>query len=125
MPNALSEYRAPLKPLLSSSTLDTPDDASPEGDLNRLPTFSNGLVCAEAPSVVPEDTVMVEGLAPPRYGDGGRTRLLTGGAEVILDVGINREEGGSLPPPAIEVAARCRRRRSAMGKARAAVVMAS
>jgi hypothetical protein len=68
---------------------------------------------------------MTEEPALPRCGCGRCARLLTGGAELIFEVNVNEEEGGCIPPPTIEVAARCRRRRNAMGKARAAVVMAS
>jgi hypothetical protein len=78
MPNALSEYRAPLK-LPSSSTLDTRKDASPKGTRSTFPASTNGVVRVNAPSV-------------PRCGSGGGVRLLTGGAEFNLDVEVNREE---------------------------------
>ena len=122
MPNALSEYRAPLKPL-SSSTLDKRKDASPEGGRKRPPAFANGSVFTEASSIIREDRGTAEGPAPLRCGARG-ARLLTGGAEFIFDVSVSKEEGFP-PPPMIELDARCLRRRSAMGKARAAVVMAS
>ena len=124
MLNALREYRAPSK-LLSASTLGVRKDATPEGARNRLPVFANGFVCAEASSSIREDRGMAEEPASPRCGGGRCGRLLTGGAEPIFDIDVNGEEDGYLPPPTIEVAARCRRRRSAMGKASAAVVMAS
>ena len=123
MQNALREYRAPSK-LLSSSTLDVRNDATPEEARNRLPAFANGFVCAEASSSIREDRGVADEPASPRCGGGRCNRLLTGGAESIFDVDVNVKDG-YFPPPTIEVAARCRRRRSAMGKARAVVVMAS
>ena len=65
MPNALDEYRAPLK-LPSFSTLDTGEDASPEGARNTLPAFANGVVCAGAPTVSREGRGIAEGTVYPR-----------------------------------------------------------
>jgi len=117
MPNALSEYRAPLK-LPSFSTVDTRKDASPEGARNTLPAFANGVVCADAPSV----RGIAEGTVTPQWCGGAR--LLTGGEEFNFDVDVNREDMRP-SPPMIELAARCCRRRKARGRARAAVVTAS
>jgi hypothetical protein len=122
MPNALSEYRAPLK-LSSFSTPDTREDASLGGARNTLLTsFANCVVCAGAPSVPRGDRGIAEGtVIPPWCGSGGGARLLTGGDEFNLDVDVNKED----VPPMIELAARCCRRRKARGRARAAVVTAS
>ena len=101
MPNALSEYRAPLK-------------------LPSFSAFANGVVCAGAPSVPREDRGIAEGtVIPPRCGSRDRARLLTGG-----EVGTSRED---VRPsrPMTEVAVRCCLRRKARGRARAAVVTAS
>jgi len=124
MPNALSEYRAPLK-LPSFSTLDTRKDAPPEGARNTLPAFANGVVFADATSVSRVDGRIAEGTVIPSWcGRGGRVRLLTGGEDFNLDVDVNREDVRP-SPPMIELAARCCRRRKARGRARAAVVTAS
>jgi hypothetical protein len=121
MPNALSEYRAPLK-LSSFSTIDSRKDASPEGTRNTLPAFAKGVVSADAPSVPREDRGIAEGtVIPPWWGS---ARLLTGGEDFNFDVDVNREYVRPLPPM-IELAARCCRRRKVRGRARAAVVMAS
>jgi hypothetical protein len=88
MPNALSEYRAPLK-LPSFSTLDTGEDVSPEGARNTLPAFANGVVCADAPTVPREERGITEGtVIPSRCCRGGGARLLTGGEEFNLDVAL-------------------------------------
>ena len=106
MPNALSEYRAPLK--LPSSSF-----------------FADGVVRANAPSVPREDRGIAEGtVLPPWCGSGGRARLLTGGEEFNFEVDVNREDVRP-SPRMIELAVRCCRRRKARGRARAAVVTAS
>jgi hypothetical protein len=106
MPNALSEYRAPLK-------------------LPSFSAFTNSVVCAGAPSVPREERGIAEGtVIPPRCGSGDGARLLTGGEEFNFDVDVNREDVRP-SPPMIELAVRCRRRRKARGRARAAVVTAS
>lgn len=120
MPNALSEYSAPLK-LPFFSTLDTRKDASPEGARKTLPSFANGVVCADTPPVPREDREIAEA---PECGNGRGASLLTGGEEFSFDVDANREDE-SLSPPIIDLAARCCRRRKARGRARAAVVTAS
>jgi hypothetical protein len=121
MPNALSEYKAPLK-LPSVSTLDTRKDACPEGTRNTLLGFANGAVCADAPSVPREDRGIA--VIPPWCDRGGGARLLTGGEDFNFDVDVNREDVRP-SPPMIELAARSCRRRKARGRARAALVTAS
>jgi len=124
MPNALSEYRAPLK-LPSFSTFDMRKDASPEGARNTLPVFATGVVCADAPSDPREDRGTAEGTVIPTWGGSrGGARLLTGGEDFNFDVDVNKEDVRP-SPPMIELAARCCRRRKARGRARAAVVTAS
>jgi hypothetical protein len=88
MSNALSEYRAPLK-LPSSSTLDTGEDASPEGARNTLPAFANGVVCPDALTAPREDRGITEGtVIPSRCCRGGGARLLTGGEKINLDIAL-------------------------------------
>jgi len=124
MPNALSEYRAPLK-LPSLSTLDTRKDASPEDARDTLPAFASGVVCADAASDPRVDRGIAEGtVIPPWCGSGAGARLLTGGEDFNLDVDVNREDVRP-SPPMIELAARCCRRRKARGRARAVVATAS
>ena len=124
MPNALNEYRAPLKPP-SFSTLDTRKDASLECARKTLSAFANGVVCVGAPSVPREDRGTAEGIiTPPWGGRGGGARLLTGGEDFKFDVDVNREDVRP-SPPVIELAARCCRRRKVRGRARATVVTAS
>jgi hypothetical protein len=120
MPNALSEYRAPLK-LSSFSTLDTRKDGSPDGARNALLAFANGVVCVDALSVPREGKgTAEEAVLPPWCG----ARLLTGGEEFNFDTDVDREDVRP-SPLMIELAARCCRRRKARGRARAAVVTAS
>lgn len=124
MPNALSEYRAPLK-LPSFSTLDTRKDASPEGARNTLPAFASGVVCADASSVPRKDRGIADGTAiPPWRSSEAGARLLTGGEDFNLDVDVNKEDVRP-SPPMIRLAARCCRRRKARGRARAVVATAS